>query len=212
MEINSWSTYYSNFSRLKTIRNNFVHSYYLFKILKEKPKSVLEVGCGTGSQSSLLSYFIKDVYAIDNNVKVIKMAKNLNKGRNGRVKYIYADAFNLPFENNRFDLCFSQGFFEHFSNKEILSLCKEQLRVANMLFFSVPSDNYFGKDFGNERLLSPKEWYEILHKFSNDYKIDIRYYLFDLGIGSKIRMLKKTKSPVQIIKKPLHIIGKIVKK
>ncbi|MCK4518549.1 MAG: methyltransferase domain-containing protein [Candidatus Omnitrophica bacterium] len=210
MKDGNWRKFYSNFSYLDVLRDNSVHAYYLFRILMNRPKKALEVGCGTGSQSIFLSHFVSEVCGVDKDEELIGLAKKLRGKRNKKTKFVHGDAFNLPLKDKSFDLCFSQGFFEHFSDAEIISLCNEQLRVADKIIFSVPSDNYFCKDFGNERLLSPQRWENILEKM-DEVKINVKYYPFDLGLRSKIRIFKKTHSLLQMFTKPLHVIGEVKK-
>ena len=85
---------------------------------------------------------------------------------NGKVIFQIADAHNLPFNNDSFDLCFSQGFFEHFDDEDIIKLIQEQLRVAKVIIFSVPTFWYPIQDFGDERLMKKEEWLEILSQFN----------------------------------------------
>ena len=76
-----------------------------------------------------------------------------------------ADAFNLPFDDDSFDVCFSQGFLEHFSDDDIRKLLREQLRVSRKVLFSVPSFWYPRQDFGDERLMKKEDWLRILSEF-----------------------------------------------
>jgi len=84
----------------------------------------------------------------------------------GRVLYSISDATNLPFKNKDFDLVFSQGFFEHFGDKKIRRLIKEQLRISNTVVLSVPNENYSHKDLGDERLMPKTDWERILSPFN----------------------------------------------
>jgi hypothetical protein len=44
---------------------------------------------------------------------------------------------------------------EHFSDQEIFWLLREQIRVGKRVVFSVPSDHYPVREWGDERQLSP---------------------------------------------------------
>jgi ubiquinone/menaquinone biosynthesis C-methylase UbiE len=81
------------------------------------------------------------------------------------VTFKKADAFNLPFDDDSFDVCFSQGFFEHFADDDIRKLLWEQLRVSRKVLFSVPSFWYPRQDFGDERLMKKEDWLRILSEF-----------------------------------------------
>lgn len=164
-----WGKYYNKIPTLKEYLGNLLtHAEFLEEIIKENPKRILEVGIGTGGMSIFLSHLGYEVIGIDNDRNVLKNAKKLNKKLNGNAKFLYCDAFKLDkkFPKNFFDVVFSQGFFEHFGNEEIKELLNKQLKLAKKaVIFSVPSKYYGQKDFGNERLMSVKEWRKILKKF-----------------------------------------------
>ncbi len=142
----------------------YSHRIFLNAIFTEGVKRLLEIGTGSGSMSIFLSHLGFQITSIDNNDEVIKIAQQNNEILRGNLKIIKADAFNLPFSENSFDLVFHQGFFEHFSNEEIHNLLTEQLRVAPIVVFSVPTCYYLSKSLG-ERLLTKREWENILTDF-----------------------------------------------
>jgi hypothetical protein len=129
---------------------------------------------------------------------------------NGRAKFVYCDAFKLSekFMKNEFDVVYSQGFFEHFSDKKINTLIKEQLIIGKTVIFSVPSNFYPKKDFGNERLLSINEWKEIL----KDFKVDFIMYYGTLFLGFKYLLKNLLKYPKPPLLKPCHLLIKITRK
>ena len=114
---------------------------------------------------SHLSYNNYNVVSIDNNDGVLKIAQHNNANFKGEVTFKKADAFNLPFDDNSFDICFSQGFFEHFADDDIRKLLRKQLRVSKKVLFSVPSFWYPRQDFGDERLMKKEDWLRILSEF-----------------------------------------------
>ena len=71
---------------------------------------------------------------------------------------------------------------EHFDDAAIAALLNEQLRVADSVVFSVPSDHYPRQDVGNERLMSPAAWEQILTERLDRrlFRVAVRYYPFDL--------------------------------
>lgn len=171
----SWSIYYKKMgdpSWLDMIASLINHQRYLREIIKSKPQSILEVGTGRGLHAIFLSYFMPRVIGIDIEETLIKKAIELNRKFRGRAQFLTIDAFHMGFKDRSFSVCCSQGFFEHFSNSDIQALTKEQLRLARSVIFSVPSHNYPVKNIGDERLIGPKEWSEIL----KDYLVKIFYY------------------------------------
>lgn len=171
----SWYNFYiDRFEKLSSsygfFRMGIHHLYLFFNILKYKPNKVLEVGSGTSRMSVLVSLFIKKVVALDKDTKLINKAVNITNRPN--VEFIIGDAFNLPFKDNSFDIVFSQGLLEHFTDNNIDKILKEKLRVSRMVIFSVPNYHYGKRDYGDERLMRKNEWDRIL----SDYKIISGYY------------------------------------
>ncbi|GAI49981.1 unnamed protein product, partial [marine sediment metagenome] len=66
-------------------------------------------------------------------------------------------------------------FFEHFDDANIGKLLREQLRVARMVIFSVPTLWYPRRDFGNERLMEKEDWLRILAGFKVEKAV---YYTY----------------------------------
>ncbi len=58
------------------------------------------------------------------------MAQQNSSNIRGEVTFKKADAFNLPFDDDSFDVCFLQGFFKHFADDDIGKLLGEQLRFS----------------------------------------------------------------------------------
>lgn len=160
----------------------FTRSYpkYFDSILNSQAKKILEVGVGSGMHSILLSLLGYEVIGIDNEEEILKIAEKNNSRMGGKVRFLKADAFSLPFESNSFDMVISQGFFEHFQDKEMVSLLSEQLRVGKEVLFSVPSYGYPARDYGNERLMKVSQWKKILEKNFDLISIEYDGMRFDV--------------------------------
>ena len=159
----SWEAYYA--PRLTWYRHvrNVLHHLPMFRAIRRlRPRRVLEVGAGSGSHSILLSYFCPRVISIDLSRQLIERCELHNRRLRGRARFLAMDAFRLAFPSGAFDVAFSQGFFEHFSDGEIGRLLDEQSRVARYVVLSVPNRSYSVRDFGDERLLSREEWEQLL--------------------------------------------------
>ena len=159
----SWEAYYApELTRYRHLRN-VLHHLPMFRALwKLKPRRVLEVGAGTGSHSIFLSYFGFRVISVDLSWPLIRRCVGHNRRLFGSARFAAMDAFQLGYPDGAFDAVFSQGFFEHFSDEEIERLLAEQSRVARYVVISVPNRSYRVQDFGNERLLSRREWEALL--------------------------------------------------
>ena len=187
----------------------YKHSLLFQEINKEKPIKILEVGTGTGSMSIFLSHLGYEVRAIDNNIELLNRAQTLNRKMNGNARFVFCDAFKIKEKiwPNKFDVVFSQGFFEHFRDEDIKRLLNEQLEVGKTIFFSVPSNFYPKKDFGDERLLDTNQWQKILRCFPVEY---VRYY-GRYPIEWKKALWNLMSEPRKPVLKPLHILAKIKK-
>jgi SAM-dependent methyltransferase len=172
----SWSEYEKwSFNIIKDVLAHL--QFLLYCIILGLNKKALEIGSGTGLQSCFISYFGIEVISIDRDARVARMASKVSRYYNSKdVNFIVADARYLPFRGKTFGLSFSQGLLEHLDNETIVEIVSESKNaVEGKMLFSVPSNNFPDQDFGNERLLYPRDWKAILAKFS----VHSSYYWFD---------------------------------
>ncbi len=133
---------------------------YLESYLKRiNPKKILELGCGEGS----LGYEVKkvipavDFYGLDLSKEAVRLANE---------KGIIAKKADLnegiPFENNKFDLVFSNQVIEHINNTDLL--LEESFRVLKKGgYFIVITPNL---SFWVNRLIFPFGIYPIFSEVS----------------------------------------------
>jgi len=172
----AWADFYGAPMDEEEISENLKnHMKFLEKVVSNKPGKVIEVGCGSGTMSAFLSARVANIVSVDNDPEVIASARENCGKLKGNVEFREEDAFNLSFADDTFDVAFSQGFLEHFSDTDIRKLVREQLRVAKEVIFSAPSFYYRNRDFGNERLLLKRQWREILKGFN---ATEDGYYLY----------------------------------
>tara|TARA_B100000989_G_scaffold298240_1_gene286678 strand:+ start:2648 stop:3457 length:810 start_codon:yes stop_codon:yes gene_type:complete len=104
-----------------------------------KGKIVLDLGCGFGASTVILSKFAKKIFAIDLTLPAIKNAKKnikINKIKNVNLKQM--DAENLDFKNDYFDFVFSWGVIHHSHNPtKILMNIKKKLKKNGSCFIMV---------------------------------------------------------------------------
>lgn len=179
-----WADYYGNqVTPDLYIRNLYGQREFLQAIIETKAKRILEVGAGTGTMSIFLSQLGRSVVTLDNDPQLIELARQTKDQLGGRNEIVPGDALHLPFPDNSFDLVFHQGLLEHFSDEQIRGLIREHLRVAPVVLVSVPNNFYPRKDFGDERLMSKRQWEQILAPFkvslSHNYSLKIlpKWYL-----------------------------------
>jgi hypothetical protein len=167
----SWPTY---------LKRNLIHAELLAAVLRRARGSLLEVGVGSGAQSAALSRRVPLAVSLDNDARILATAReNLNRF-GPAVRLVAGDAFALPFPDDTFGVSVSQGLLEHFRDDAIGALLREQLRVCRSVVFSVPSDHYPRQDVGDERLMPPRRWQEIVSgAIDAGYRVKAGYYRFD---------------------------------
>lgn len=193
-----WSKYYQEkITSDFYIRNIYGQREFLNAIIDSGAKKILEVGAGTGTMSVFLSNMGMEVTTIDNDPKVLELAKQAKAKFGGRNYFQEADAFNLPFTDNSFDLIFHQGLLEHFADSDIHKLLTEHLRVAKIVIFSVPNSYYPKKDIGDERLLGKAKWEKILQPYkiinSSNYSLKFlpKWHLLRVPIQYMAKITKR---------------------
>ena len=73
---------------------------------------------------------------------------------------------NLKYKNKTFDVAFSNGVLEHFTDNEIIKILKEEIRIADVVVFGVPSKYFNDNEFmhGDERYLTKEKWRTLIKK------------------------------------------------
>lgn len=84
---------------------------------------VLEAGCGTGQTLSSLSVR-HETYGLDISRAALNIARNNCKNP------VLGNVFNLPFDDNSFDLVYNSGVIEHFKDPCNIDAIKELVRVT----------------------------------------------------------------------------------
>jgi ubiquinone/menaquinone biosynthesis C-methylase UbiE len=95
-----------------------------------KDSHILDVACGVGTTSLFLSdNFGCQITGFDISENLIKKARQSlqENDRGGRVRFEVADAFQIPYPDNTFDIIISQAFFVLIDEKE--RALKEMVRV-----------------------------------------------------------------------------------
>ncbi|ALM75065.1 class I SAM-dependent methyltransferase [Thermococcus barophilus] len=104
---------------------------YLLKELTKKGK-VLDLACGVGGFSFLLESYGFEVTGVDVDEWMIKRAEKYKEEQNSNVKFVKADAKDLPFEDDSFDyVLFVGDSIVHFTPPELNQVFKEVHRVLD---------------------------------------------------------------------------------
>ena len=159
-------------------------------------KKVIEMGCGTGLMAGYLQKLGLDVIALDLSQAVLNYACEIAKQSNiiSPCKYEQGDILNLKYKPNAFDVSYSNGVLEHFTDEEIIEILKQQMNISKYVIFGIPS-TYFNmneKMLGNERGLTLKEWKSLINKAGGKLveQTSFHYYKFYRRIFEVKKWLK----------------------
>lgn len=155
------------------------HAWMIKKIKKDKPKNILEVGCGFGRNIKFLienGFKPERIEGSDISQKMIKLARKYVKVK--KVKFRVAEVSELPYKDKEFDLVLVHGLFMHVSPQNIERALREVLRVSSryaLMFeqnYNAKNDYTFLHDY--EKLFLSNN-VKILDQYSNK-KIGLNYY------------------------------------
>lgn len=112
-----------------------------YSLLSPNTKA-LDVGCGAGFLSNELSMAGLDVTAIDLSEESLKVARAHDLS--GRVLYLSADAYQLPFANQSFDVVTAMDFLEHVDRPEdIIKEISRVLKPQGLFIYHTFNRNWF---------------------------------------------------------------------
>lgn len=129
IQVYDWYSYFSNMNMTNNFPK-FLYDYYTFReplfghILSNVPTkgSILEVGCGTGLMSVLLSACdFARVHAVDSDERIVKLAQNNNTRLYGHATVYQMNLFDIPkrYAHKEFDLVWACSVLEHFKEPQL---------------------------------------------------------------------------------------------
>lgn len=159
---------------------------YLFAAQFVKNKSVLDLGCGSGYGTSILSKEgeAKEVYGLDISKEAIEYANKFYKGKN--ITFKVSDVENLA-ESRKVDVALAFEVLEHIEKQEkFLQGVRRGLKKRGIFIVSMPNTNTYPK--GNpfhKKELTPKEFEALLKKNFKIVKIFQQGFEFAQTIKSE---------------------------
>lgn len=117
---------------------------------------VLDLGCGIGYTCKMVSPKVREYIGIDYSPEMIRSASKFNKEFKN-TKFITNDGLAIPFDDNYFDVIYSEQIFQHISQENSYSYFKEILRTIKpdgSFFLQIPR---FGRPAANGRGMTNEE-------------------------------------------------------
>lgn len=156
-------------------------------------KKIVEAGCGTGVVSTYMASLEYSTTAVDIDKDILNLAKEISKKYNAKKETVFSEMsiLDLKFKDKEFDVSFSNGVVEHFNDQEIITILKEQMRIASTVVVGIPT-RYFDQSeamYGDERYLKFKYWRKLINQAGGKI-IEEKSYHF-AGIKEQIVEVKK---------------------
>lgn len=122
------------------------HMWLFSEVNKEKPKSILEVGCGFGRNIKFLREkgISATITGVDISQGMIHKAKKYVKNKN--TTFVQGDILKLPFKDKSFDVVFTHGVLMHVPSADVNQALSELSRVARKSVCII-EQNYGGNEY-----------------------------------------------------------------
>jgi SAM-dependent methyltransferase len=148
---------------------------------KIRPNSVLDIGCGAGTDALYIASKGCEVTAIDVSHEAIRIARE-RAGRAGvGIDFILGNFVDVAFENERFDFINDRGFFHHIDprrREKVAVKINSVLKTSGCYYLRCWSDKEEESDRGPHRISKD----EIKSTFSKFFKIGV---IKDFRFGGK---------------------------
>lgn len=152
--------------------NSIEHIHrYILAIEIAKDKDVLDIACGEGYGSNLLSKVARTVVGIDIDKKTINEAEYKYKTNN--LSFVQCEATKLLFDNNTFDVIVCFETIEHIKEYEkLIAELKRVLKKDGLLILSTPNKRTFSDQRNHKNPFHIKEFYfdEFTYLLSSYFK------------------------------------------
>lgn len=152
----NWDLAFDNKPTSSVPRIKFSHS--LSEQYLRNVNSFLEIGCGTGSYTTLVDR--KGCIGIDINIPALNIARKYCP----KSEFIAASALSLPFKDEPFDLVFVWGVFEEIplgAEKKLIIEARRVLKKNCFFILSAYTNNIFSRLFDPAHLLRGVRHYDV---------------------------------------------------
>lgn len=118
--------------------------YILEELAKQKPKSILDAGCGRGFYVKTVSFFDfpQKITGIDIQDIYVKKAQKITRD-DSRISVQKASIYALPFKDNSFDFIINSEVLEHLDNDvKAINELHRVLKKDGVIVITVPNNNF----------------------------------------------------------------------
>jgi ubiquinone/menaquinone biosynthesis C-methylase UbiE len=129
-------------SKSSLSRNNLLEHLARYELLPGGEEIVLDIGCGAGHGSNLLSKKYKKVYGVDISEEAIEYAKQ--NWKTDAVEFSVGSALAIPFPDDTFDTVAAFEVFEHLSDwEQFLREIRRVLKPGGHAYISTPNKTLY---------------------------------------------------------------------
>ncbi len=125
----------------------------------------LDVGCGAGIFTALLSHHGLDVVGIDEDPEIVACAREMVDYFRAPARVESGNAFDLSRYYEQFDLVYSLGVVEHFDPDVTVRLIQEQAACGRVVLVAVPTRfTCYTGPVTDERLYRRRQLNALMHR------------------------------------------------
>jgi ubiquinone/menaquinone biosynthesis C-methylase UbiE len=126
----NWLTKFYDWLIANFLRENFFKTALLNQASTSNPKSIIDIGSGTGTLTLMLSNKFPEaiVAGLDGDENIIRIANQKTNGL-GKIYFRQGMSYNLPFDENNADIITSSLMLHHLADDDKVQTLKECLRV-----------------------------------------------------------------------------------
>lgn len=142
---------------------------YSYALEYAQDKVVLDIACGEGYGTNILSGKASFVYGVDISDEAVRHAQAKYNKQN--IKFIKGSAHEIPLEDESVDVVVSYETIEHHDkHHEMISECKRVLKKDGILIISSPDKYYYSdsrnyKNAYHVKELYQQEFYELIKTY-----------------------------------------------